>query len=96
MKVIKIPPITLLVEEFARKCWKNEAGLVNFLVVISAQFLLFLRIPAPKRFSDIEVGILGAHHEANLAGGISWNGSIGIFDDGEHFLAIFLEFGDQW
>jgi hypothetical protein len=31
-----------------------------------------------------------------LAAGVSWNGSVGIFDVRENLLAVLLELGDQW
>lgn len=84
-----------LLQSSASKSWQNEAGLVDSSVVVSAQFLFFLRRPLANWLGDITVGILAADHEANLARWVGRNGGVGIFDCWEDLLAILLELGDQ-
>jgi hypothetical protein len=69
---------------------------MNIRVIILAQLLLLFRSKRANRLLDIAIGILAADHEANLAGRICRDGSVGVFDGGEDFFAVFLELGDQW
>ena len=68
---------------------------MNLLIVISTQLILLLSIPAPQRRFDISVLIFAADHEADLARGVSEDGSVGVLDSREDFLAGFLKVGDE-
>jgi hypothetical protein len=68
---------------------------VNIRVIVSAQLLLFLARPGAKGLLDVACGILAADHETDLAGGVGWDGGVGVFGDGEDFLAGLLEVGDE-
>lgn len=68
---------------------------MDVLVVVAAQTLLLLAGPGAERLLDVAVGVLGADHEADLAGGVGGDGGVGVFSDGEDFLASLLEVGDQ-
>lgn len=68
---------------------------MDLLVVVSAQFVLFLRTPRPQGHLDVPVGILAADHEPDLARRIGGNGGVGVLDHREDFLTVFLEFGDE-
>jgi hypothetical protein len=68
---------------------------VDLLVVISAQLLFLLWRPRAHWLGYISCGILGAHHEADLAGRIGWDGGVGILGHWEDFLAGFLEILDE-
>ncbi len=63
--------------------------------VVSAKLLLFLGGPATERCLEVTVGILAADHEADLAGGVCWDGGVGVFDVGENLFTVFLELGDH-
>lgn len=85
----------VLVEVLACKSGQNEAGSVDLLVVVSAQLLFLLGGPCTERFLDVAGGILATDHESNLARRIGRDGGVCVFDDGENFLTILLELGDE-
>lgn len=85
-----------LLQCFACECGQNEACFVNLLVVVAAEFLFLLRAPSSQWLLDISIGILAANHETNLARRVCGNGSVGILNDREDFLAFFLELGNEW
>ena len=64
-------------------------------VVVPAELDFLLGGPGAEGNLDVHVGVLAAHHEANLAGGVGRDGGVGIFSNGEDLLAILLELGDQ-
>lgn len=68
---------------------------MDLLVVIPAQLLLLVGIPLAKRNLDVTGRILAADHEADLARRVGRDRRVGVFDHGEHFLAGFLELGDE-
>lgn len=68
---------------------------MNLGVVVAAELLLLLLRPGTKRNLDIGVGVLGADHEANLAGGVGGNGGVCVLGDREDLLAVLLELGDE-
>ena len=74
---------------------KDEAGSVNVGVVVAAVLVLFLLAPAAQGLLDIAAGILAADHEADLTGGVGGNGGVSVLGDGEDFLAVSLELGDE-
>jgi len=76
--------------------WQDERGLVDIGVVVSAELLLLLRCEGAQGLGEVSVGVLAADHEANLSGGVSWDGRVGVLDVGEDLLAVLLELGDQW
>lgn len=83
-------------EELAGKGRQDEARSVNLLVVVPAEFLLFLGAPAAERLLDVSSGVFAADHEADLARGVGGDGGIGVLDHGKDLLAVFLELGDEW
>lgn len=64
-------------------------------VVVAAELLLLLLGPGAKGHLDVGVGVLGADHEADLAGGVGGDGGVGVLGDGEDLLAVLLELGDE-
>lgn len=84
-----------LVQSLTGKVGKNEASPVDILVVVAAETLLLLASPAADGLTHVAVGVLAADHEANLAGGVGGDGGVGVFGDGEDFLAGLLEVGDE-
>lgn len=68
---------------------------MDFGVVVLAQLDLLLRGPLAQRNADVGVGVLGADHEADLAGGVGGDGGVGVFGHGEDLTAILLELGDK-
>ena len=77
------------------KVGQDEAGLVNLGVVVAALGVLLGSGPGADGHLDVAVGVLGADHEANLAGGVGGDGGVGVLDDGEDLLAVLLELGDE-
>lgn len=86
---------SILSQRLSSKSWQHEARLVDIFIVVSAQLLLFFLRPTPKRCLKISVCVLGADHEPNLARWVGGDGSVGIFDGGEDFLARGLERGNE-
>lgn len=68
---------------------------MNIRVIVSAQLLLLLTGPRAQGLLDVACSILAADHETDLAGGVGWDGGVGVFGDGEDFLAGLLEVGDE-
>ena len=64
---------------------------MNLPIIIPTQLLLLLDAPAAHGLLDVAVRVLAADHEADLAGGVGRDGGVGVFDDGEDFLAGFFE-----
>jgi hypothetical protein len=75
---------------------QNESRAVDVLVVVAEELLLLLWGERAHRLRELTLGILAAHHEADLAGGVGWDGRVGVLDVREDLLAILLELGDQW
>ena len=69
---------------------------MNVLVVVSEEFLLLLRRERAQGVGKVTLGILAADHEADLAGGVGWDGRVCILDVREDLLAVLLELSDQW
>ena len=87
--------LTLLPERLPRKSRQYKARLVNLLVVISTQLLLFFWTPAPQRLPEIPLRIFAAYHEANLTTWVGGDSGVGVFDLGEDFEAGFPETADE-
>lgn len=64
-------------------------------VIVSAQLLLLLLGPRPDGHLDVGVGVLAAHHEADLARGIGRDGGVSVLGHREDLLAVLLELGDE-
>lgn len=77
------------------KVGQDEAGLVDLSAVVAALVFLLLGRPGTNGVLDIARRILGADHEANLSRGVGWDGSVGVLGNGEDFLAILLQLGDE-
>ena len=84
-----------LLESLLGKVRENEAGSVDFGVVVAAVLVLLLLSPTAERGLDVAAGVLAADHEADLTRGVGGDGSVGVFSDGEDFLAVGLELGDE-
>lgn len=68
---------------------------MDLFIIVSAQLLLFFKLPLPQGHLDVPVGILAADHESDLARWVRRDSGVGIFDRGEYFLATFLQVGDE-
>ena len=68
---------------------------MNLLVIISAQLILLLSIPAPYRRRNVSILVFGADHEADLTGRIGGDGGVRVFDSREDLLAGFFEVGNE-
>ena len=64
-------------------------------IVVAAETLFLLAGPRAERLAHVAGGVLAADHEADLAGGVGWDGGVGVVDDGEDPLAGLLEVTDQ-
>jgi hypothetical protein len=82
-------------ESLAGECGQDKGGLMNLLTVVSAQLLLLFRRPAAEGLLQVTVGVLAAHHEANLSGGVGRDGGVAVLDVGEDLLAGLLEVGNE-
>lgn len=65
-------------------------------VVVAELRVLLLGGEAADWVLHVAAGVLGADHEADLAGGVGGDGGVGVLDGGEDLLAVLLELGDQW
>lgn len=88
-------PWSILLESLLGEVGQDEAGLVDLGVVVLALLLLLGGGPAADGDLKVTVGILGADHEADLAGGVGGNGGVGVLDGREDGLAVLLELGDE-
>jgi len=77
------------------KAGEDEAGRVNFLIIVPAQLLLFLYAPAPERLAHIPIFGFTADHESDLAASVSRDSSVGILNGRKDFFAGFLEVGNK-
>lgn len=69
---------------------------MDVLVVVAELLLLLLRGEGAQRLGKITLGILAAHHKADLTRWVGWDGGVGVLDVGEYLLAVLLELGDEW
>lgn len=65
-------------------------------VVVAELGVLLLGGEAADWVLQVAAGVLGADHEADLAGWVGWDGGVGVLDGWEDLLAVLLELGDQW
>lgn len=68
---------------------------MDLLVVVLVDLVILLGGEGSKRRLDNSVGVLGAHHEANLARGVGGDGGVGVLGNGENVLARLLEVLDD-
>lgn len=68
---------------------------MNLLVVVAAQLLLFLEVPAPQWDLHVSIFVLAADHEANLSARVCRDRSVRVLDSRKHLFAGFLKFGNQ-
>lgn len=85
-----------LFKSLPSKSWQHEAGLVDISIVVAVELLLLLWAPSAKGCLEVAVAVLAADHETNLTRWVGWDGSVGVLDVGEDFLAVLFELGDQW
>lgn len=65
--------------------------------VVVAQVLVLLVLgEGADWLAHVAGAVLGADHEADLAGWVGWDGRVGVLDGWEDLLAVLLELGDQW
>lgn len=64
-------------------------------VIVSTQLLLLLARPRTKGLLDVACSVLAADHETDLTGRVGRDSGVGVFGDGEDFLAGLLEVGDE-
>lgn len=64
--------------------------------VVAEVLILELLVELADWLAHVAGSVLGADHEANLAGWVGWNGGVGVLDGWEDLLAVLLELGDQW
>ena len=60
---------------------------MNLLVIVATESLFLLSRPRTHGRTQTSIGILGADHEANLAGRVGGDSGVGIFGDGEDVFA---------
>lgn len=85
-----------LLQSKASKVWQNESSLVDLRVVVSEVLVLLLLGERADWLAHVAGSVLGADHEADLAGWVGWNGGVRVLDGWEDLLAVLLELGDQW
>lgn len=64
-------------------------------VVVAAQTLLLLTRPLSQGLTDVTVRILAANHESDLTRRVGRDGGVGVFGDGEDFLASLAQVCDE-
>ncbi len=69
---------------------------MDLAVVVAKVLVLLLLGEAADWLAHVACGVLGADHEADLAGWVGWDGGVGVLDGWEDLLAVLLELGDQW
>lgn len=84
-----------LLESLASKSGQDECRLVDLFAVVSAQLFLLLGGPRSQGLLEVAIGVLAAHHEANLAGGVGRNGGVSVLDVGENLFAGLLQVGNE-
>jgi len=77
------------------KSGQNKGSLVDTAVVVPVALALLLRRQRTEGLADVVGGVLGAHHEPDLAGGVGGDGGVGILGDGEDLAAGLLELDDE-
>lgn len=87
--------MTALLQSLLGEVGKDEAGLVDLRVVVTAQLGLLLGAPRAERDLDVGLGVLGADHEADLAGGVGGDRGVSVLSHGEDLTAVLLELGDK-
>lgn len=65
-------------------------------VVVLVDLVLLVLGEGAQRGLEVAGGVLGADHEADLAGWVGGDGGVGVLDGGEDLLAVGLELGDEW
>lgn len=68
---------------------------MDLLAVVPALLILLFRCPAADGLLEVALGVLGADHEADLAGGVGGDSGVGVLDRREDSLAGLLEVGDD-
>lgn len=68
---------------------------MDLLIVVSAFLCLLLRRPAPQRLLHIDFGVLAAHHETDLTGGVCGDSGETVLSNREDFAARLLNVFDQ-
>lgn len=85
-----------LLKSKASEVWKDESSLVDFGVVVAKVLVLLFLGEGADWLAHVAGSVLGADHEADLAGWVGWNGGVSVLDGWENLLAVLLELGDQW
>jgi len=75
------------------KSGQDERRLVDAAVVVPVALVLLLGGNGADGLAEVAGGVLGAHHEADLAGRVGRDRRIGVLGDREHLAAGLLEVG---
>jgi len=65
-------------------------------VVVFVDLILLVGREAAHGVLEVAVCVLGADHEADLAGWVGRDGGVGVLNIREDILAVFLELRDEW
>lgn len=87
-------PPTFSSQRLPRESGQHKARLMNLLIIVPTQFILFLRAPAPQWHLYIPIFILATDHKPDLPAGICRDSGVGVFDGREDFFAGFFEVSD--
>lgn len=86
--------LSILPKGLASEGGQNECCLVNLFAVVLAKVFLLLGGPASERLLEVQAGVLGADHEADLAGRVGRDGGVAVLNVREDLLAALLEVDD--
>lgn len=65
-------------------------------VVVFVDLILLVGREAAHGVLEVAVCVLGADHEANLAGWVGRDSGVGVLNVREDVLAVLLELSDEW
>jgi hypothetical protein len=85
----------LIPKRLLSKLGQHKGGLVDFLAVVPEDLILLLGGPGADGLLDVGGAVLGADHEANLAGRVGRDRGPAVLGDGEDLLALLLQAGDH-
>jgi hypothetical protein len=74
---------------------QHKGSLVDLLAVVLEDLVLLLGGQGADGLLDVGGAVLGADHEADLAGRVGGDGGPAVLGDGEDLLALLLQAGDH-
>jgi hypothetical protein len=74
---------------------QHKGGLVDLLAVVPEDLVLLLGGPGADGLLDVGGAVLGADHEADLAGRVGRDRGPAVLGHGEDLLALLLQAGDH-